>query len=1220
MKQISQFLSRMACLVLAGLSLATTRADYSAQILAKSPLGYWRLNDNVVVPPADVAKNSGSLGATVDGYYVGAAVHPVAGALVGSADTAAAFDATAGTVVSVPYSSVMNPATAFSVEVWLNPGVENPAGTLTCAIASGQFASPRSGWLIYQSDTGWNFRMYNQNALNTSVSITGGPAPTAGTWAHVVVAYDGTNATMYVNGVQAATGTPAGTPTVYVPSAGGALFVGGRSDSSFWWNGSADELAIYTNALTATAVAAHYANATSATPATPYNQVVLGDHPVGYYRLDEPTYVAGTSPVAKNLGTLGADYNGTYAPGVDADAAGPRPPTYSGFEADNSAAGLNGNAGYVGTPYALNDLAEFTVAGWIKRGTIHSGRGGYFGQNDLLEIGDADSGANIEFYINAYAASIKIPYPFADNEWGLLAIVGDATHTVVYTNGFPAASMSHAVDSFGNSTYLFNIGGGGVFNVSGDYFLGSIDEVAVYDKALAASDLQALYFAADVAPVITSQPVAPTRTLVAGNVVTLSVGAIGTAPIRYQWLKGTNVLAGQTGSSLVFNSIAIADSGSYQVAVSNDFGSVLSTNVVLTVGPADSIAPTALYADGSRTFTTVRVWFSEPLDPISAQTASNYKISDGAVGLTVTAAKLAAPAGTPGDNMVDLTTAAQTAGKTYTVQINNVKDQTSPGNTIAANTRVTFKAWTLASGYLTFSHYDNLTGAADTDIDTALQDPRVIAGTPTTAGFLAGRFDTRTIFSDDSHENYFATMTGWITPTETDDYYFFLRSDDASRLYLSSNANIPNPATDTPIAIELDCCDPFYEPTDGDAATTAAPIRLFAGVRYGVLAMLKEGGGGDYLQVAWRKASDTTPAASLPYLPGEFLSTYVDPNTDLKFVTQPVDQPGVLPSPVVNFVTNNFTVADGGFTVINTDPAPPGPFAYLGGDGAWSADGSDDGCGGPFNSKLTSPEFTMPVTDEATLTFSHRYSFESGAFDGGQIWVSVNGGDFTPVSPDNFTANGYPPGTITGNGVLLGQRAFHDNSPGYTDGTFITSTVILGSFKANDKIVIQFVGAWDDCSGASHPSWVIRNLSIDYGTAPRATTFTAEGAATKQGITTAFAYQWQRNDGAGFVNIPNENAATFRIFPVVADFAATFRVVISVPGNELPSNTVKLTSGSTTPPVVSIAKSDTATTVTFTGTLQSSATVTGTFSDVPGATSPYTIPAGTGNAFYRSVK
>ena len=76
----------LACGILIGSGLVTTQADYSAKVLGNNPTAYWRLNDKVQVPAADLAINSGSLGATGDGFYVGAATsHPVPGALVAEA-------------------------------------------------------------------------------------------------------------------------------------------------------------------------------------------------------------------------------------------------------------------------------------------------------------------------------------------------------------------------------------------------------------------------------------------------------------------------------------------------------------------------------------------------------------------------------------------------------------------------------------------------------------------------------------------------------------------------------------------------------------------------------------------------------------------------------------------------------------------------------------------------------------------------------------------------------------------------------------------------------------------------------------------------------------------------------------------------------------------------------------------------------------------------------
>ena len=148
-----------ACAALLATTCLPAFSDYPAKVLSLGPTYYWRLSENVAVAGGDKAANQGSLGTSADGFYVGAAGHPVPGALAAGSDTAVALDATAGTAVSIPYSAALNPTGAFTVEAWLSPGAETTTAAPTCALSSGQFASPRSGWLLYQVDVGWSFRM-----------------------------------------------------------------------------------------------------------------------------------------------------------------------------------------------------------------------------------------------------------------------------------------------------------------------------------------------------------------------------------------------------------------------------------------------------------------------------------------------------------------------------------------------------------------------------------------------------------------------------------------------------------------------------------------------------------------------------------------------------------------------------------------------------------------------------------------------------------------------------------------------------------------------------------------------------------------------------------------------------------------------------------------------------------------------------------------------------
>ena len=317
-------------------------------MLSFNPAAYWRLNETAIVPFPNVAINIGSAGADVNGNYTGTAgttfIHPTEpGALPGSSDGAVTLSGngyTAPGYMLTPYNPILN-TPAFTAEGWFNPAEVDGtlAGPTHCAFSCGDFASPRAGWLVYQSGEGWNLRMYNRNGTTFSLSISGGGAPVVGNWYHVAVVFDGTTARLYINGAQVASGAPSS----YVPGTAGGLAVGVRSDNPFGWNGVADEVACYTNALSAEVIAAHYGAAK--TNGSGYATQILADHPVACYRLNEPTYVLpdpSPLPVAANIGSVGADAKGTDYPGVSSAIAGP---PYSGLGAGNYACQFDGAHG-----------------------------------------------------------------------------------------------------------------------------------------------------------------------------------------------------------------------------------------------------------------------------------------------------------------------------------------------------------------------------------------------------------------------------------------------------------------------------------------------------------------------------------------------------------------------------------------------------------------------------------------------------------------------------------------------------------------------------------------------------------------------------------------------------------------------------------------------------------------------------------------------------------
>jgi hypothetical protein len=109
--------------------------------------------------------------------------------------------------------------------------------------------------------------------------------------------------------------------------------------------------------------------------------------------------------------------------------------------------------------------------------------------------------------------------------------------------------------------------------------VGDYQVVATNGVAKAVSAVARLEVA--VPPSIVAQPVPVS--VVAGTDVSFSVDAIGTAPLSYQWSKGTAVLTGATGRTLQLKGVGAADVASYSVKVTNPAGSVTSTAAALAL-------------------------------------------------------------------------------------------------------------------------------------------------------------------------------------------------------------------------------------------------------------------------------------------------------------------------------------------------------------------------------------------------------------------------------------------------------------------------------------------------------------------------------------------------------------------------------------------------------------------------------------------------------------
>jgi len=157
-------------------------------------------------------------------------------------------------------------------------------------------------------------------------------------------------------------------------------------------------------------------------------------------------------------------------------------------------------------------------------------------------------------------------------------------------------------------------------------------------------------------------------------------------------------------------------------------------------------------------------------------------------------------------------------------------------------------------------------------------------------------------------DNYGSRLIGYVHPSTTGSYTFWVCGDDSSELWMSTD---DNPANAVKIAYNTTYANPHE--WDKSASQESSPRTLTYGQKYFIMALQKEGGGNDNISVAWEG-----PGFARQVIAGGFLSPYVPSSNIPPTVSITSPSNGATFTAGAN-ITINATASDSDGTVTKVD-------------------------------------------------------------------------------------------------------------------------------------------------------------------------------------------------------------------------------------------------------------------------------------------------------------
>lgn len=400
-------------------------------------------------------------------------------------------------------------------------------------------------------------------------------------------------------------------------------------------------------------------------------------------------------------------------------------------------------------------------------------------------------------------------------------------------------------------------------------------------------------------------------------------GANFSDAVTYQWQSdagggtGFTNISGQTGATLT-RLLSMTNNGfQFRVVASVTIPIAMTvTSAVSTVTIAlDTTLPVLTSVRRDAYFTNVYLNFNELMAPNSVTNVLNYSITN-AAGTSIEVKRASLRNAT---NIV-LETSLMATGATYRLTVsptNVIGDLSAAGTNIIAGFSRDFNTFVQVDGYLLTEYFLNIGGTS-------------LANVTNVAGYLQNNVDilrytnsANIAATSPNIDNFGARLYGFFKPLTNGDYTFYIRGDDSTGAYLTTNG-----VRQVVASRDGGCCATYEtsNPLNNNTpVTNKVVVSLTGGVYYPLEAIVKEGGGGDSLELAFSANGQAVPATGgAATIPGTFLSTFADPDPAVINITS---QPASIARGTG--ATATFTV-----TATGSSPLPASSIRYQ-----WSSNG-----------------------------------------------------------------------------------------------------------------------------------------------------------------------------------------------------------------------------------------------------------------------------------------